>query len=347
MRVTQNSLTRTYLKGMNDTLSNLSASSDKLTTGRGFTKISENVSSGVTALKTRQKLYKNQQLQENIKTADEELKVTETNLMSIKEIADTVHEQAVKLQNGTNQGEYETFAQQFESYNRQILGLSNCKYNDKYALGGTNNGYETPFTMNDNGRVCFNGVEVNSISKDNGIFVTSDGNQVPESDYTYMDIGLGLKFSQGELDTNTAFKVSVSGLDCLGYGTEKTTYKSVDGTETEYEIPNNLCELLSGMTDALRNSDMNKFAAYEVKFKEQSDKLVTNISEIGVRTNFLDSNLERLDNEEFLLTEKKGNLEGVEDSDELINYKSFEYAWMLTLQYGSKVIPQSLMDFIR
>jgi flagellin-like hook-associated protein FlgL len=339
-------MTRTYLKGMNSTLSNLSASADKLTTGRSFTKISENVSSGVTALKTRQKLYKNQQLQENIKTADEELQVTETNLMSIKEIADTLHEQSIKLQNDTNQGEYETFAQQFESYNQEILSLSNCTYNDKYALGGTSNGYDAPFTINENGNFCFNGIEVNSISKENGIFVTDDGKQVPESEYTYMDIGLGLKFSQGELDTNTAFKVSVSGLDCLGYGTEKFTFKNDDGSETEYDMPNNLCELISGMTDALHEGDMSKFAAYEVKFKEQTDKLVTNISEIGVRTNFLDSNLERLDNEEFLLTEKKSNLEDVEDSDELIKYKSFQYSWMLTLQYGSKVIPQSLMDFV-
>lgn len=345
MRITQNSMTRNYLKSMNSTLSNLSASSDKLTTGRSFTKISEDVSGGINALKTRQKLYKNQQLQDNLKAADEELAVTETNLMSIKEIADTIHERAIKVQNDTNKGEYETFATQFDSYNKEIMSLSNCQYNDKYTLGGTSNGYDIPFTM-ENGKVCFNGVEVSTISKENGIFMT-DGEKVPESDSVYMDIGLGLKFSEGELDTNTAFKVSVSGLDCLGFGTETRSVLNKDGTTTEYEFPNNMCELISGMSDALRAGDMNKFAAYETKFKEQTDNLITNVSEIGVRTNFLDSNLQRLDNEEALLTEKQGNLEGVEDTEELINYKSFEYSWMLTLQYGSKVIPQSLMDFIR
>lgn len=346
MRITQNSMTRNYLNSMNNTLSTIASSSDKLTTGRGFKKISENVSSGVTALKTRQKLYKNEQLQENIKVADEELEVAETNLMSIKEIADTIHEQSIKLQNGVNEGEDETFIATFNSYNQQILELGNCTYNDKYVLGGTNNGEEAPFTLNDEGNVCFNGVEVNSITKENAIFTDADGNTVPESGDVYMDIGLGLTFSGSDIDSKSAFKVSVSGLDCLGYGTEKVTYKSIDGSENEYEIPNNLCEILSGMTDAIKENDMNKFAAYENKFKATTDSMVSNVSEIGVRTNFLESNLSRLENEGALLTEKKANLEGVDDTKELIKYKSFEYSWMLTLQYGSKVIPQSLMDFI-
>ncbi len=342
MRVTQNALTRNYLNNMNNSLANLSASSDRLTTGRRFTKVSEDVSSGVNALKTRQKLYKSVQLQDNIKAADEELEVAETNLMSIKDIADTIHEQSIKVQNGTNMGEHETFAKNFDMLNSQIMELANCTYNDKYVLGGTNNSENPPFTLNENGKVCFNGAEVNNISKQDGIYVDGAGVTVPESGDVYMDIGLGLKFTGSDLNTNSAFKVSVSGIDSLGYGTEQVEYNG-----KEYEIPNNLCEVLSGMSEALRADDMDKFAAYEMQFKKQTDKLVTNVSEVGVRTNFLESNLSRLEDEELILTEKKANLEGVEDTDELIRYKSFDYSWMLTLQYGSKVLPQSLMDFVK
>ncbi len=346
MRITQNAMTRNYLKSMNTTLGNMSASSDKLTTGRRFTKISEDVSSGVNALKTRQKLYKSIQIQDNIKAADEELEVAETNLMTIKEIADTIHEQSIKVQNGTNMGEYETFANNFDNLNKQIMELGNCTYNDKYVLGGTNNSDNPPFTLNADGRVCFNGVEVNQISKQDNIYTDGSGATVPESGDIYMDIGFGLKFTGSELNTNSAFKVSVSGLECIGYGTETVKHVGTDGVEREYEIPNNLCETLAGMSEALRENDIDKFAAYEVQFKKQTDTLITNVSEIGVRTNFLETNLVRMENEEFQLTEKQANLEGVEDTDELIKYKAFEYSWMLTLQYGSKVIPQSLMDFI-
>lgn len=346
MRITQNSLTRLYLSNMNKTLSNVSDSADRLESGRRYKKISQDVSSGITALKTRQKIYKSEQLQENIGVADEELKVSETNLMSIKEIADTVHEQAIKLQNGTNRSERETFAVQFDTYREQILELGNCTYNDKYVLGGINNSETAPFTVNDSGAVCYNGVEVDSISKNDGIFETAAG-QVPDSEDVYMDIGLGISFVGSELNPKTAFKVSVSGLDCLGYGKSNVEYTGNDGVVREYEVPNNLCSLLKGMSEAIRDDDMNKLGAYEVKFKETTDNLVTNISEIGVRTSFLESNLSRLENENALLQEKQANLEGVEDTEELIKYKSFEYSWMLTLQYGSKVIPQSLMDFVK
>lgn len=40
-------------------------------------------------------------------------------------------------------------------------------------------------------------------------------------------------------------------------------------------------------------------------------------------------------------------LEGVEDTDELINLSTYKYTWMLTLQYGGSVIPQSLMDYVK
>ncbi len=347
MRITQNAMMRNYLKSMNTTLGGLSASSDKLTTGRRFTKISEDVSSGVNALKTRQKLYKSIQIQDNLKAADEELEVAETNLMSIKEIADSIHEQSIKVQNGTNMGEHETFAKNFDNLNQQIMELANCTYNDKYVLGGTNNSENSPFTLNADGKVCFNGVEVNQISKENGIYMDDSGTTVPESGDIYMDIGLGLKFNGSDLNTNSAFKLSVSGLECIGYGTETVKRIGTDGVEKEYEIPNNLCETLAGMSAALRENDMEKFAVYESQFKKQTDTLVTNVSEIGVRTNFLESNLARMENEEFQLTEKQANLEGVEDTDELINYKALEYSYMLSLQYGGKVLPNSLMDFLR
>lgn len=347
MRVTQNALTRNYLFNMNKTLDETTKSNNRLTSGRKFTKISEDISSGITALKTREKLYKSQQMQENIKVADEELKVTETNLMAIKDIADAIHDSSIKLQNDTNQQERETFAVQFDTYKDQIISLANCQYNDKYTLGGTNGSDIPPFTMDDKGVTYFNGVEISKITKNADAEYVTDAGIVPQSEEVYLDIGLGVKFIGGNISPKSAFKVSVSGLECLGYGTSTVNSTGKDGVARDYEVPNNLCDILTGMSQAIRDNDMDKFAAYEVNFKAQTDKLVTNVSEIGIRTNFLESNLERMENEEFLLTEKHANLEGVEDSKELINYKSMEYAWMLTLQYGSKVIPQSLMDFIK
>ena len=79
---------------------------------------------------------------------------------------------------------------------------------------------------------------------------------------------------------------------------------------------------------------------------DKLDDLVLVISDIGVRTSYLENNADKLVDDEYVLTEIQSNLEKIKDTDELVNYKSLEYSWLLTLQYGGKMLPQSLMDYV-
>jgi len=141
--------------------------------------------------------------------------------------------------------------------------------------------------------------------------------------------------------------MSVSGLDCLGYGTTEITYKDINTNEEHtIEAPNNAYELLDEMSKCLEEKDFDKLGALNDHLRKTVDNLVTQIADVGVRTNYLENHTGRLEDEEYVLTEIQNNLEYIKDTDELINQKSLEYSWLLTLQYGGKVIPQSLMDYI-
>jgi flagellin-like hook-associated protein FlgL len=76
-------------------------------------------------------------------------------------------------------------------------------------------------------------------------------------------------------------------------------------------------------------------------------KVMLHVADIGSRTKYISQIKERIDNEIFNLQEKQNNIESIDIEYEVINNKSFEMAWMVNLQLGSKIIPPSIFDFIR
>lgn len=366
MRVTNTALTRNYLNNLNRNLSLYDKSGKRLQTGRKFNKMSENVSDGTRALNIRTQMYKNEQYQENASKSRESLSVAETNLMSIEDILNSVNEQTIKALNGTNESASNIYSIDFNKLKNQVIEFANCTYNNSYVLGGTNN-KEVPFEVKE-GELFYNGVNVNQVSKNDGVFTymyedmdmdfdeedliyNEDGeligSKVPYSDSIYMDIGIGLNVKNGTVDPRSALNISVSGLDALGYGMSDITYQDVSGEYHEITVPNNAYELLDEMAKALDEKDFDKLGALNDHLRKTVDNLITEIADVGVRTNYLDNHLGRLENEDDYMTEIQNNLEYIKDTDEIVNNSNLEYTWLLTLQYGGKVLPKSLMDYIQ
>lgn len=362
MRVTNTMLTRNYLNNLNRNLDLYNQSGSRLQSGRKFTKMSENVSDGTRALNVRTQVYKNEQYQENVKKAGESLDVAETNITSIEDILNSVWEQTIKACNGTNESASDIFSLNFSSIKNQIIEFANCKYNDMYVLGGTNNS-EPPFNTDEDGALLYNGVRVDDIVKSEGEFLypevdedgdpvlDDEGNQVytkvSESGCVYMDIGIGLSVKNGVVDPRTAFNMSVSGLDVLGYGRSDITYQDTMGENHTINVPNNAYELLDEMSKALDEKDFDKLSALNEHLKVTIDDLITEISDVGVRTNYLENHAGRLENEEDYMTEIQTNLEYISDPEEISKHEMLRYTWLLTLQYGGSVLPKSLMDYIQ
>jgi len=343
MRITNNYMTRNYLGNLNSSLELYNESGNRLNTGRKFSKMSENVSDGTRALTIRTQNYKNEQIQENVKKAGETLSVAESNLMSIKDIVDHIHATTVEALNTTNASAADIYATEFDAVKNQIVEFANCKYNNSFILGGTNNA-TAPFVIKEDGDLYFNGVNVNDIQKTEGKFIVGN-TEVPYSNSVFLDIGLGMSVKNGEVDQRTAFNMSVSGLDCLGYGTSEIEYSCVDGSVKKAEAPNNIYEIIDEMSKCLKERDFDKLSGLNDKLKSSFENLVTEISDIGIRTNYLERHTSRLEDEEYVLTDIQNEIEYIKETDELVNNKSMEYSWLLTLQYGSKVLPKSLMDY--
>jgi flagellin-like hook-associated protein FlgL len=415
---------RSYISQITKRMSDYNKQSLKVTTGRAYQKISENVTDGSRALRVREKLYRNEQVQRNIKSINEELTVAEGNLGTVKDIIVQVHADAIKIQNGTyNVDEHQAIATLFDSLKDEVLKTSNTSYGEHYVFSGVQN-FEPPFDADEvTGEISFNGIPVKDIGKyygesiiteegvtvngnyvygeeidiedpeydpaapkyiktnDNEFYAIAvdengdpvlddDGNytysdrkgaaqiadpestlfsiqKVPYSDDIYIDGGLGMTVHDvSGLDKRSAIQSNINGLTAYGFGTKEVEYISVDDNSYHYTLPNNIYEMFDEMSAALRDGDMNKFAALDIQMMDQHKELLKEISALGVRMNYVDTNSERLETENITLRDLQQNVEGINDPTEITKQSYSEYAWILTLQFGSKYLPNTLMDYL-
>lgn len=351
MRITQNTMTRSYMRNLNRSISHLAGSNDRLSSSRKFSKVSEDTASASKAFSIREQLYRNEQAMSNIENAQGELASVESNLQNINTLMQTAKERILEGLNGTmGDSEKEVLSREIKNIKEELVQTINAKYGDKYIFGGTNNS-TPPLSVASNGSFLFNGASVDLMVTDPSTSkaaipvydasippVLIGYSDVPENKDIFIDVGLGLSIRGDSVDPRSAFKISVSGLDVLGYGTTEITGVS---------MPNNLYSLLDKIASDLSAEDTDALSMDLNHLKDRTDALIMNITDIGSRTNFLEQTAARLVSDNLNLKETQSNLETISTEEEVIHNKTYETTWMVCLQLGSKLIPPSIFDFIR
>lgn len=322
MRITQKNLTRAYLSGLNRNISQLSKSNERLSTGKRINKVSDQVTDAQKALKVRNQIRNNEQFARNIQSMKNEISAQESSAMQMNEILIDVKELLVKAGSGVNSDSDKTIiANEIDQLNRSILQLVNVKTSDRYTFSGLNN--EAPIQVDSSGIVLFNGVNVDDILetdlKDDSIFI---------------DVGLGMKFDT-QIDQSSVVQLNTSAIHLLGYG------KNSNGT------PNNLVSLLNKVVSDLKTGDVSQISEYQTQLKESVDRILVQVTDIGTRYAYLENSINRLENEKLNLTEQQNHLESIDYEEETILNKSYDMAYQISLQLGSKVLPLSIFDFMR
>jgi len=322
MRITQKNLTRAYLSGLNRNMSQLSKSNQRLSTGKRINKVSDQVTDAQKALKVRNQIRNNEQFVRNIQSIQNEISAQESSAMQMNAILIDVKELLVKAGSGINsESDKVIIANEISQLNKSILQLVNVKSSDRYTFAGLNN--EAPIQVDVNGKVLFNGVDVDDIHeldlKDDSIFI---------------DIGIGMKF-ESKIDQSSVVQLNTSAIHLLGYG------KNVNGT------PNNLVSLLNKVVSDLKTGDVSQLSEYQKQLSESVDRVLIQVTDIGTRYAYLENSISRLENEKLNLTAQQNNLESIDYEEETILNKSYDMAYQISLQLGSKVLPLSIFDFMR
>lgn len=343
MRVADRSTSRNFLKYLDTAKTNFAVTNERVASGKRFTRISDDVSAGTRALRIRGDMAKAEEHYDNVKSINEELTSTENAMTSISDIINKVHSQKVvkALNDATGDSGRTAIANEISSMKKEILQFANSKYYNRYVLGGSS-ASTAPFSINDSGELLYNGVDVNSIKKDAAgkYFYLTDPTDdttrkdIPMDGDIYVDIGLGIKLNADQVDKETAFKVSYSGLEILGFGEEGG-------------MSNNIYNIINDIEKAIRDNDMTKLGELDARLVEQTQIFTANLTDIGAKTSFLDTIQSRLEDEVDAYQSQVSNIMGVNDAEEATKQTMNDYVLKAVLSMGANIIPSSLMDYLR
>ena len=334
MRVSDRQTARNYLKYLETAKSNYAETNARIASGNRFTSIADDVSAGTKALRARADMAKAEEHYDNVNAVNEQLTTTEDAITSINDILTKVHTKVLKaLSTSTGESGSSAIANEISAIREEILQFANTKYNDMFVLGGAS-ADTAPFSVDSSGKLLYNGIDVNKISKNtDGTYSYDDGSgtpkAVPMDSEVYVDIGLGISMTGSDVKSDTAMKVSYSGLEILGFGEDSNIY-------------NILTEIEKNITDY----DSEALGNYDDKLVSFSDRFKGYITDIGSKTNFLDTIETRLTTRIDTYESQINRLMGVDDAEEATTQSMNDYVLKAVLSMGADILPTSLMDFL-
>ncbi|MDR2931711.1 MAG: hypothetical protein LBV27_01255 [Oscillospiraceae bacterium] len=323
MRISNFTIKRNYQTQLNLNQKNLYDANMTAITKRKFHTMSDDVATGLRAMKARRELSKNASYQNNVQEAKGTLKAAEDVLIKgINSIAsDSVFADYQQAANGTmSADERQVVANKLQKMQDALLTDLNSKFSDRYLFGGSQTD-QAPFSLDTDGKLMYRGVKVADFDP------TDPDHAKLLDDPVYIDIGLGMTLdASGNPIPSTVFDRSISGLDIVGTGED------------------NMYDVLGQMISSLEADapDQELFDKMQTCFN-RSNTMVTNI---GADDNFLDFTQERLTLEEDNLTTRQQGLEFMNDEAALLNLKMAEYAYNAALQIGTRILQPSLFSYM-
>lgn len=344
MRIADRSTARNYLKYLNQAKADLAETNERIASGKKFEKMSDDVAAGTRAMRTRAEKVKAETQYGNVKAINEELTVAETAMSAINDAIKLVYGERLNAAMSEEKGESGrlAIANEIKAVRQQILQLANTKHSARYVFGGTNAGTEEPFSLNEQGRLLYNGIAVDDIrQRADGTFFYENGGvetEIPMDEDVFIDIGLGIRMNGARVDPDTAFKVSYSGLSILGFGKK--------GNDPQGQ-PNNILNVLTDIEANIRNFNLTALNSYHTQLGALADKFRANLTDIGAKTSFLEGTETRLKDMIDHSQKKISGLMGVDDAEESIKQGMNEYVLKAVIQMGARLLPVSLMDFLK
>ena len=322
MRVTTGMMSNKYIKSLGKSANELYYLHDRVTTGRKFFTGSEDPVGAIKAYKLRREYRLTEMYDSSIRDVESFYTSAETNLMQISGNMERIYDSYLRGITGTmSADDREAIAKEMDNLQQSVLTSLNAKFEDKYVFGGTSR-EEIPFTLVD-GKLQFKGIDVETMDE------TTYNKLVGET--INVDLGLGMKFDDsGNVNTDTVFNMSMSGIKFLGYGKD------------------NLYSLIGEIKDKLRDPDfsMADISPYIEKYEQQKKQVLVNATDIGAKSNYLEFLELRNTSNQDNLNAKILDVEYVDPAEAILDFSMQRYAYNAALSMGNRILENSFIDFM-
>jgi flagellar hook-associated protein 3 FlgL len=336
MRITTNALLRNYKNGLNTTINNLNTSRTHVMTQRSFNSVAENPFSAARASQLHRKYYENEDNLSMLKDVQSRQDGQEDSLRQVSDIVKTISkEYNVEAMNGTNQTKEtrQSYASAIRQSQKSMVSSLNSTYEETFLFAGAD-GANAPFKLSDSGTLTYRGVDVDAAGG------TADYTTLYNysNENLYVDLGMGLSLDDAnQVVSSSAFNLSLPGIKAVGFG------KDEDG------LSNNAIVLAGQLADVLEAEDFDSeaYSKLMAKFDTVNTGILNQVTELGVKTQFLTTTKDRLENTTISLQEQMENVEGIDMAKAITDYSWDEYAYNAALKVGTSILSASFIDFMK
>ena len=337
MRITTNAILRDYKSNLAATIDNLNLSRTRVMTQRSFNSVAEDPGSAARASQLHRKYYK---IQDNLsmltdiqsRQDGQEGALTQVSNM-VKTISEDYNVQAMSGDKQTPETR-QTFAAAIRQYQKSMVLSLNSTYEDTFLFAGSD-GKNAPFELSADGKtLTYRGINVDAPMN------TSDYASLTNlsNEKLYVDLGMGLSLDEADqVVPSSAFNISLPGIKAIGYGQDKNG------------MSNNVVVLAGQLVEALeaKNFDADAYGKLMNKFKDLSTNILNGITDLGVKSEFLTTTKDRLEDADITIQEQMQKVEGIDPAAAITDYMWNQYAYNAALKVGTSILSPSFIDFMR
>ncbi|MGL5633617.1 MAG: flagellar hook-associated protein FlgL [Sarcina sp.] len=329
MRVTNRMMTSSFLKGMNQNLGHMQKVQTQLTTGKEVRRPSDNPFVVARSMQLYSDIAANEQYNTNIKDTTNWLDATDTALGQLTDTMQRMRELMVSAGNAAyGQDEKNAIKDELNQRIEEVGTILNTSFDGKYIFGGTRGTFKPVMTEKDeNGNIALN-------------FANKSGEKIPLNTENYKEaaeLGMIKESLTVEISSGVTIDYNVNANQLL-------EFKNSKGESV------NVMNLLSNIVNDISSTDEGEAAnitgEYLDSMTDVIDNLLTLRAEVGAKQNRMESAELKNEEENFNLTEVLSLNEDINFAQKRMESATMQTVYMASLQTASKVIQQTLLDYM-
>jgi len=311
MRITNNMMMREYLGNLNTNLTNMTDYQQKVATGKSINSLSDDPIGLISVMNCNAKLGKNAEYESTVDSALAWLEQTDTSVYQLNQVLQSSYETLVEVANGDlSESDKSSAAEYIAQLRDQVLTIANGQNSNNYMFGGYNVDNK-PFTVDSNGDILYNGLDLTD--ETNPDLIKADSQAI-----TYQ-IGSGI-----------TMEVSITGTELLG-----------TGDTNAYTVLDNLYNALTSDASA------EELGGYISSLQNCQSNVLSIESKVGGMVNQLELLKNRYEDEDLTYKELKSNVGNVDIAEAYTNYVMADTVYNAALKVGTQIIQASILDYLK
>lgn len=340
-RITNSMMTSKFLSNMKRNLNNMSTLQNQLASGKEILRTSQNPFAATRNKQLANQISDNEQYNANIKDTSNWLDTTDTALAQAGNVMARIKELMVKAGNGAySEDEISTIKNEVVEKSKELAQIMNTTFDGAYIFGGTK-GTSKPVTVDSNGNLAY-----------------ADKNGNGFGNPAIPDVSTGNDKTNAESQLSTSLKTEISQGVVVEYN--KTATDIFEFTDTklgDINVMNEISTLISNLgkmsdktgatTDAEKEAALNYVNGEGLaKMDSIVQNLLANRAQVGTMQNRMESAMETNEDQNYNMTDILSSSEDIDFTEKTMEYAVMQTVYTASLQTSSKVLMNTIMDYI-